>query len=94
MLNPYAKFNEGEFLNLWNLFIDIAVSIKSEFIGNARGDIRDSVYDKLYDASGLFNVEEPNPVFDADEIDMLSKVMQNGLDLLLDSLKIKEKILP
>jgi hypothetical protein len=96
LLNPHPKFDGDEFLNLWNLFVDISESIKLQFIGDIKGDIRDAVYDKLFDTSGLFIVEDPNPVFNADEIDMLSKVMQNGLDLLLNNMVIieNEKVLP
>jgi hypothetical protein len=96
LLNPHSKFDGDEFLNLWNLFIDVAESIKLQFIGDIKGVIRNSVYDKLFDTSGLFTVEDPNPVFDTDEIAMLSKIMQNGVDLLLNNIVIieKEKILP
>jgi hypothetical protein len=96
LLNPHSKFDGNEFLGLWNLFIDVSESIKLQFIGDIKGDIRDSVYAKLYATSGLFIVEDPNPVFNADEIDMLSKVMQNGLDLLLNNTIIieNEKALP
>jgi len=96
LLNPRSKFDGEEFLNLWNLFIDVAESIKMQFIGNVKGDIRDSVYDKLFDASGLFIVDDPNPVFNVDEINVLGSVMQNGLDILLNNLVIIEndKILP
>lgn len=90
LLDLDLKFDGDEFLNLWNLFIDVAESVKLQFIGDVKGDIRDAVYDKLFDTSGLFIVENPNPVFNTDEIEMLSRVMQNGLDLLLNIMIIIE----
>ena len=91
LLNPHSGFDSNVFLNLWNLFTDVAESIKKTFIGDAEGDIRDIVYDKLFATSGLFIVEDPNPIFDIDEIKMLSEVLQNGLDLFLNNLDFIKK---
>ncbi|NHA04187.1 hypothetical protein G7092_10295 [Mucilaginibacter sp. HC2] len=94
--NPYPQFDYDVFLNLWNLFTDISESTKLKFIGDVKDEIRDEVYDKLFNASNGYWANEPNPVFDDTEIDILNKVMQNGLDLLLNNISIAENeiILP
>jgi len=90
LLDPHPAFDGVLFLNLWNLFIDVSESINVEFLGDIHEPVRDSVYNKLFDMSGLFIVDDPTPVFASDEIDVLSRIMQNGLDILLSGITIKE----
>jgi hypothetical protein len=90
LINPHFEFDGNEFLNLWNLFTDLSESVKKVFIGDIKDEVRKVLYDKLFDTSGLFIVEDPNPEFSTDEINLLSEVMQNGLDLLLNNLIIVE----
>jgi len=95
-IDPYLKFDYNEFLNFWNLCTDVAESIKSKFAGDIKDEITDIIYDKLFNASDVFIADEPNPTFNILEIEELRKVIQNGLDLLLNNLVIieNEKILP
>jgi len=88
LIDPYPKFEYDDFLNLWNLFTDVSTSVKLEFIGDIKDEVRNSIYDKLFDASNVFIADEPNPTFEEIEIKMLKKVMQQGLDLLLNNLVI------
>jgi hypothetical protein len=94
--NPYPKFDCNEFLNLWNLFTDVAEATKLQFTGDLKEDVRNVVYDKLFNASDCYWANEPNPIFNAAEIDTLANVMQNGIDLLLNNVSIIENeiILP
>jgi hypothetical protein len=74
------------FLNLWNLFTDISESIKLKFIGDVKSEVRNTVYDKLFEASGVFITNGNNPVFSAAELEELNKIMNSGLNLLLNNL--------
>ncbi len=96
LLFPHLKFQYDDFLNFWNLFTDVSESTKIKFIGDEKEEVRNAVYDKLFNASGVFIADEPNPIFSDVEFEMLVKVMQNGLDLLLNNLIIIENatILP
>ena len=90
MANPSPKFDCNEFLNLWNLFTDVAESTKLQFTGDVKEDVRNAVYDKLFNASDGYWADEPNPIFNTAEIDTLTDVMQNGIDLLLNNVSIIE----
>lgn len=94
--DPYSGFDCNEFLNLWNLFTDIAESTKLQFIGDVKNEIRNSVYEKLFNGSDGYWAEDPDPVFNDEEINALAGVMQNGIDLLKSNASVieNEKILP
>jgi hypothetical protein len=96
IINPCPKFDYNEFLNLWNLFTDIAESTNACFIGDVKDEIRNVVYEKLFNGSDCYWADEPNPIFNTAEINTLIKVMQNGLDLLLSNISVIENeiILP
>ncbi|MDN3582909.1 hypothetical protein [Mucilaginibacter flavus] len=94
--NPDTEFDCNEFLNLWNLFTDISTSTKIPFTGDVKDDIRNTVYDKLFNASDGYWADELNPIFNAPELDMLKMVMQNGIEILLNNISVIENeiILP
>jgi hypothetical protein len=81
-----SKFDFVMFLNLWNLFTDISESIKLQFIGDVKSEVRNTVYDKLFEDSGVFITNGNNPVFSAAELEELNKIMNSGLNLLLNNL--------
>lgn len=88
VLQPNYKVDFTEFLNFWNLCIDIAESTGIQFSGDIKNDLRNRVYDELFDGNGLFIVDDPNPVLDDDEINELSEIMQNGLKLVIDNISV------
>jgi len=87
---PDDKFDCNSFLNLWNLFNDVAASIDQQFIGDIRDSERDELYDKLFDGSGIFISKDPNPQFCLSEINLLKDILQNGLSFLSDNLEIQD----
>ncbi len=90
LTNPYANIDYDEFLNFWNLCTDISESLNIPFSGDIKDDIRNSVYEKLFNGTGIFVSDDPNPVLSDDEILALSSAVQDGLNFLLNNLSIQE----
>jgi hypothetical protein len=87
---PDHNFDCNDYLNFWNICTDISASLNQEFSGDIKDDLRNSIYDKLFDGSGIFISEDPNPQFDLEEITLLSSILNNGVDMLLDNIAIHD----
>jgi hypothetical protein len=90
IVKPFGNFDCTDFLNFWNLCTDLSESVKIEFKGDIKESIRNGIYDKLFDDSGIFIAENPNPVFNEAEINVLCDILKNGVDLLLDNIVVVE----
>ncbi|OKS86537.1 hypothetical protein [Mucilaginibacter polytrichastri] len=90
VLKSSDNFDCADFLNFWNLCTDVSESVKVEFTGDIKEDLRNGIYDKLFDGSGIFIAVDPNPVFIEAEINILSDILKNGLELLLDNIIVVE----
>ncbi len=88
VLEPDRNIDYEVFLNFWNLCTDISYSVGIDFMGDVRDELINNLYNKLFDASGTFISEEPNPTFNEVEISKLSEIIQNGLALLIDNLSV------
>ena len=91
LLFPSLKFDNNEFLNMWNLFTDIAKSTKLEFRGDVKDLTRNLIYDKLFNGSGVFIADESKFVFSDNELTILVEVLQQGIELLLNNLIVADK---
>ncbi|OON68571.1 hypothetical protein [Hymenobacter sp. CRA2] len=56
LANPAKQVPVKACLDAWNLFDDLASGAGAAFIGRRRGPVRNRVYDKLYDGSGLWQI--------------------------------------
>lgn len=88
LIEPGGDFDDELFLNLWNLFIDITESLKVDFLGDNKNDVRNAVYDKLFDIAGPFKAENPNPTFTKAQVKVLSEIMQDGLNTLVSNVSL------
>lgn len=90
LLEPNNRFDCNEFLNFWNLCIDISASVNQPFSGDVKGEIRNTIYDKLFDGSGVFIADDPNPVFTDEEVIKLAEITGDGVQLLTSNLSVQE----
>jgi hypothetical protein len=72
-----------ELLNAWNLFVDLAHSVGTEF--DDRGEIRDQIYDKLFWGNNLPAMtpegESFEPTWSDEELVVLRDTMTRGLEI-------------
>jgi hypothetical protein len=90
LLAPSEMIDCTEFLNLWNLFTDVAETVCQPFLGDEKETVNNNLYEKLFDGNGLWISSDPNPSFDKTEIETLQKVLNQGLNLLQKNLHIME----
>jgi hypothetical protein len=90
LTNPHINIDYNEFLNFWNLCTNISESLNIPFSGDKKDEVRNLVYDKLFNGTGIFISDDPNPVWSNDELTLLSAVVQDGFGLLLNNLSIQE----
>ncbi|WP_162847149.1 hypothetical protein [Mucilaginibacter gracilis] len=95
IVSPNKNIDYLTFLDTWNLFIDISESLNIAYLGDKKGAVRNSVYNKLFDRAGPFITQDSSAIFNEKEIVVLAKIMENGFDLLLNNLSITVKpVLP
>ena len=87
LTRPHPNFDCLEFLAAWNLFTDVARSVRRGFSGNKKDPLTDKVYDKLFvgnnhPATTLPDNETYEPEWTTSEIKKLAEVMTEGLQLL------------
>lgn len=79
------------FLDFWNTMADLASSIQQDFLGNEDGIYLD-IYNKLFYGNNLpaikGDAEEYIPTWDSEDIDALSKVIEDGVRLAKASIKL------
>ena len=90
LTNPHINIDYNEFLNFWNLCTDISESLNIPFSGDKKDVVRNLVYDKLFNGTGIFISDDPNPIWSDYELTLLSAVVQDGFGLLLNNLSIQE----
>lgn len=90
IINPNRSIDCEEVLNFWNLCIDISDSTAIEFLGNVKDDLRNGLYNKLFDVAGPFIVENTDTDFNDTEIVKLSEIIQDGLTLLIENLAVTQ----
>jgi hypothetical protein len=90
IINPDYHFDCSDYLNFWNMCTDISASLNQEFIGDIKDNLRNGIYEKLFNGSGIFMSEDPNPQFNLEEITLLSAIFKNGMDMLLDNVAIQD----
>ena len=77
-----------EFLNAWNLFGDVSVSVNGDF--NSDHKITYNIYEKLFWGNNLPAVtpegEWYEPVWSVKELEIMRKVLLSGIALLRDNL--------
>lgn len=56
LANPAKQVPADACLGAWNLFDDLASGTGAAFLGRRRGPVRNRVYDKLYNGSGLWQI--------------------------------------
>lgn len=88
LVQPHSNFECLEFLAAWNLFADLARSVKKSFSGNKRDPLTNKVYDKLFVGNNHPATAPPNDDdtytsgWTTSEIKRLAEVMAEGFQLL------------
>lgn len=75
-------------LTIWNIMLDAAQSVSKEYLGDSRDAPIRSVYDKLfYGCNILVKEEKYIPRWKASEKRLISRVIDNGYQILLHALE-------
>jgi hypothetical protein len=90
LINPYNGFDYNTFLNFWNLCTDISASINLDFLGDKKDPVRNNIYDKLFNGTGIWISDNPNPFFEKTELSLLSEILSHGMNLMLKNLVVKD----
>ena len=80
-----------EFLNCWNMFTDVATTLKVEFKGDKKGKARNRIYDKLFFGNNIPAItpegEKYLPKWTIEEVGLIAEIMKQGLMMFRNSLK-------
>ena len=84
--NTMSPENCRELLDMWNLFGDMALCLKTFFVGNSDDELIRDVYEKLFYGSNIKvimkNMGEYHPTLNQKESDILVSVFNDGLNIL------------
>lgn len=88
---PTENIDCEEFLGAWNLFADVASTLKVKFNGNNREDkVRNRVYDKLFYGNNIYGLtpggREYFPVWKRKEVRKIAEILKEGFSILRISL--------
>jgi hypothetical protein len=87
---PLFEVDCVDFLNAWNLFTDVSVSLKGNFDSERKAT--EKIYDKLFWGNNLPAVtpegEFYTPIWSRKELEIIREVLQKGFILFRSSLKI------
>jgi hypothetical protein len=88
------EINANDFLAIWNLIGDIANTLKLEFLGNAKDDLTQTLYSKLFSGNNLPAMQADYYEFEIDNTEWLrlEKIMRDCVQIFNESTKVSDFI--
>ena len=79
-------------LNFWNLFTDIAYSVRKKFSGDRKSELTNLIYKKLFFGNNLPAIKPSDeadykPIWDSKQVATIKVIMKDGLDIWQKSVK-------
>ncbi len=78
-------------LTYWNILSDVAMSVNRQFLGDSRTEEIQKIYNKLFYGCNLPAIKKDGddflPIWSEKEVQKIVEVIENGLQILSDSLE-------
>ncbi len=93
ILFDWYNINYNNILTFWNIISDIAITLNRKFLGDCNNEIITRSYNKLFYGCNLPAIKGKNddfiPKWTKNEKEILLKVINDGLNILIDGLNIQ-----